>query len=270
MQPDQLPPLARWNPTRDCWETTQVASLFSEHLDVYSETWPNSGSMRNGIAYERPTSALPTAAPAISSSPSPAIPPAAPRLQDAYAAGLIDGEGCLHLTKNGKKQTSWAAKATINMTIGALPVLQAMQQTYGGGLCRLREQTEKYQEVWLWSLTARAELKLLLTAVLPYLMVKRRQAEVILEYLEQVESAPRNARGTVVWDQAMRDIGAAAKAQITRLNARGAAAIAQMPAQGALLPTPSASLGVNGGSQPPDKRRAGGHSVQLHDVIEHL
>ena len=97
-------PLARWNPTRDCWETTRQASLLSEHLDVYSETWPASGSMRNGIAYERLMLEHPTAAPAISS----------------------------------------------------------------------------------------------------------------------------------------------------------------------LLPTPSASLGVNGGSQPPENRRAGGHSVQLHDVIEHL
>ena len=117
-----VPPLASWNADRDLWETIQQASLFSEHLDVYSETWPTSGSMRNGTAYERPTSALPTAAPGTSSSPSPVTPPAVPK----------------------------------------------------------------------------------------------------------------------------------------------------MPAQGALLPTPSASLGVNGGSQPPDKRRAGGHSVQLHDVIEHL
>ena len=37
-----------------------------------------------------------------------------------------------------------------------------------------------------------------------------------------------------------------------------------------LLPTPSASLGTSGGSQPPEKRAAGGHSIQLHDVIEHL
>ena len=50
-----LPPLAKWNPTRDCWETTQQASLFSELLDVFSETWPSSGSMRRSAAYERPT-----------------------------------------------------------------------------------------------------------------------------------------------------------------------------------------------------------------------
>lgn len=36
-----------------------------------------------------------------------------------------------------------------------------------------------------------------------------------------------------------------------------------------MLPTPSASLGSNHGSQHPDKRRAGGHQVHLTDVVEH-
>ena len=55
MEPYQQSPLARWNTTRDCWETTQQASLFSEHLDVYSETWPTSGMTRSGVAYALPT-----------------------------------------------------------------------------------------------------------------------------------------------------------------------------------------------------------------------
>ena len=38
----------------------------------------------------------------------------------------------------------------------------------------------------------------------------------------------------------------------------------------ALLPTPEANTGSNGGSQHPDKRRAGGHAVNLQDVAEHL
>lgn len=38
----------------------------------------------------------------------------------------------------------------------------------------------------------------------------------------------------------------------------------------ALLPTPDAYQGTRGGSQHPDKRQAGGHSVSLQDVAEHL
>lgn len=36
------------------------------------------------------------------------------------------------------------------------------------------------------------------------------------------------------------------------------------------LPTPEANTATNGGSQHPDKRRAGGHSINLQDAVEHL
>ncbi|WIA99716.1 hypothetical protein [Curtobacterium sp. MCBA15_012] len=38
----------------------------------------------------------------------------------------------------------------------------------------------------------------------------------------------------------------------------------------ALLKTPLSNLGENGGSQHPDKRRAGGHGPTLADEVEHL
>lgn len=37
-----------------------------------------------------------------------------------------------------------------------------------------------------------------------------------------------------------------------------------------VLPTPTANLGIIGGSQPPAKRRAAGHSPTVQDIIEHL
>lgn len=85
-------PFATWNAERDVWETNTL-SLFSEHLDVYSETWPASGSMRNGTAYERPTSEHPTVAPGTSLSPSPAIPPAAPMLLPTPRTSDTNGAG---------------------------------------------------------------------------------------------------------------------------------------------------------------------------------
>lgn len=37
-----------------------------------------------------------------------------------------------------------------------------------------------------------------------------------------------------------------------------------------MLVTPTAQIAVNGGSQPPEKRRAGGHGPTLADQIEHM
>lgn len=45
---------------------------------------------------------------------------------------------------------------------------------------------------------------------------------------------------------------------------------ARLGDQIALLKTPTAQLAVNGGSQHPDKRKAGGHGPTLADEIEHL
>lgn len=39
---------------------------------------------------------------------------------------------------------------------------------------------------------------------------------------------------------------------------------------GRLLPTPSANQATNGGSQHPEKRKAGGHQVSLSDITEHV
>lgn len=45
--------IATWNPARGVWETSQ--RQLCGHLDAYWQTWPTSGLMRAGTAYEQPT-----------------------------------------------------------------------------------------------------------------------------------------------------------------------------------------------------------------------
>lgn len=59
--------IAQWSPSRDCWEGDGV-DLFSEQLDVFSETFPVSGSMRSGSLYPPPQSEHRTSGSAFSSS----------------------------------------------------------------------------------------------------------------------------------------------------------------------------------------------------------
>jgi len=49
---------AMWNRDTSTWRTRQCSLLGG--LDEFSATWPNSGSMRNGECWERPTLELPT------------------------------------------------------------------------------------------------------------------------------------------------------------------------------------------------------------------
>ena len=60
-------PIAMWNPARGAWETAET-NLLCGHSVLYSETWPTSGSMRNGRSYPPPTPERRTGASASSSS----------------------------------------------------------------------------------------------------------------------------------------------------------------------------------------------------------
>ncbi|SKT67454.1 Uncharacterised protein [Mycobacteroides abscessus subsp. abscessus] len=63
-------PIAQWNPVRMIWETDQ-ADLFCEQREPYSETWPTSGTTRNGQLLPLPTSEHRTAANGSSLLPTP-------------------------------------------------------------------------------------------------------------------------------------------------------------------------------------------------------
>lgn len=73
MAHEQQQPLAFWNPNRDVWETTTL-DLLSEQPAVFSETWPASGTMRNGVLYRPATSGPATDGPESSCSPGTLLP----------------------------------------------------------------------------------------------------------------------------------------------------------------------------------------------------
>lgn len=64
-----LKPIARWNTRRDCWERSLRKADHFVRWVVFSETWPTSGTMRNGEAYELPTWEPRTSVTEFSSSP---------------------------------------------------------------------------------------------------------------------------------------------------------------------------------------------------------
>lgn len=47
-------PTAIWNTVRGVWEKPQTANLFCAHLELFSEVWLTSGTMRDGQVYELP------------------------------------------------------------------------------------------------------------------------------------------------------------------------------------------------------------------------
>jgi hypothetical protein len=49
-----------WNGVRGVWEKPGTVNLLCEHSELFSESWPISGTMRNGRVFELPMPGLPT------------------------------------------------------------------------------------------------------------------------------------------------------------------------------------------------------------------
>ena len=243
----------------------------------------------------------------------------------AYVAGLIDGEGCIHIEKS---RATYRARVTLGMSAPARGLLEEMKSQWGGVMYQMRPATKRWAAAYQWYVWGDSASELL-RYILPYLKLKRRQAEIGLA-VEAVRNAlPRRQNGNALWDSAAREECEGLKQKMHQLNKKGPRAqnveppakdwptavwnpsrdcweasqvdllsglpavyVETWPASGSmrngrlyvrptsephtgepvsssLLPTPSASIG-SGGASDPDQRKLKGHAPRLHDVIEHL
>jgi hypothetical protein len=106
----QQKPIAEWNTARGVWEVPGMANLFCEHLELFSETWLTSGTMRNGQVFALPMQEHPTTDSASLSSPT--LPTPAAR----------DGkDGQAEHQRDGVVQTDTVARAIFNSGEVLLP-----------------------------------------------------------------------------------------------------------------------------------------------------
>ena len=90
---------------------------------------------------------------------------------EAYAAGLLDGEGCISVYGRGQLQ--------VRIKVGDLESLDLLASKFGGGLYEAPAPSGR--PMWTWNLSG-VESQDFLRCVLPYLIVKRSQARLALDY----------------------------------------------------------------------------------------
>ncbi len=98
----------------------------------------------------------------------------------AYVAGLIDGDGCIRFQsrKRGRKRRP----PEIVVSNSCKVVVEWLQKRFGG---RIYVDNRRGRRVsYSWRLYRKEEVRRLLRMVLPFLKVRRRQAELVLYYLE--------------------------------------------------------------------------------------
>lgn len=102
---------------------------------------------------------------------------------DAYAAGFIDGEGHICFRRRRRKEHN---RDSLNLSIEigqkAISPLQALHAIYGGTLTQ-QLRGKKKRPFWLLRVQDAESLQALLSAIEPHLILKRRRAQIALEFL---------------------------------------------------------------------------------------
>ena len=102
--------------------------------------------------------------------------------QLAYITGIIDGEGCLNLAKQSKRKDI-SPTIMINMTNSAC--IHFLHNVTGAGHFYTYVQPKPRKVTYRWVIHGRLEIYLLLRAIQPYSIVKRKQIIVMLEFIER-------------------------------------------------------------------------------------
>jgi hypothetical protein len=98
----------------------------------------------------------------------------------AYFAGLFDGEGCINVTevkpRPGRCSPTFQTLAQVSMTDRRS--LDLLMDSFGGSI-RLASK-KGARPIWIWRVYHKTA-KQFLEAILPYLVVKKLQAELLIE-----------------------------------------------------------------------------------------
>lgn len=101
-----------------------------------------------------------------------------------YLAGIVDGEGCFSIGA-GRRQ-KWGVINYNNALVIAntnLNLIKWLHENFGGHYFEGKKQRPNNKTHYVWRVLKRKDIELLTLAILPYLIVKREQAKVMLDFV---------------------------------------------------------------------------------------
>jgi hypothetical protein len=103
----------------------------------------------------------------------------------SYLAGLVDGEGHIALLKNRhhRQAEGFVLTLTIGITNRSLPLMKWLIQKFGGVYYHRSSENPNWADRYDWSPKGKKNKEEFLLGILPYLIIKREQANVALQFL---------------------------------------------------------------------------------------
>lgn len=137
------------------------------------------------------------------------------RIELAYLAGMFDGEGSIIIHKHKAKKSSHHDAYVVEACLGNTNewIVRQFQFSFGGNVYLRKKQTEQTQAIWAWQISANKAIPFL-TTIIPFLKLKKTQAEIGLKFQES-KSKKRRAKPV---SQEELTVAEAAKILISNLN----------------------------------------------------
>lgn len=114
----------------------------------------------------------------------------------AYTAGLIDGEGYISLLP---VQKSKGYCAVVKVTSTDKFMAKFLHENFGGHIAKPRNHPYPMKPSINWTLRNRNNVNTFLRKIYPYLLVKKAQADVVIEYTDTF--SPNSLRNEDIWKQ---------------------------------------------------------------------
>lgn len=134
----------------------------------------------------------------------------------AYLAGIIDGEGSFSLHNFGTHRFGCSL-----MVGNTDPRMTEWLRERFGGTVRVEKKGERCKPCYRWKASAQ-DLNAIITAVLPFLVIKRDRAELILAYRRTLNPPISGHRSADVTSTTVKDERRRLHGQLVALNRRGA------------------------------------------------
>lgn len=103
----------------------------------------------------------------------------------AYAAGLIDGDGCIQVNK--KKRIGWDYHSiTVSVSQVSEDAVNWMFRNFGGRVNKFFSSKERRQPIYRWSADCK-QAGFILQAILPFLVQKAERAKLAIQLQEMMK-----------------------------------------------------------------------------------
>ena len=107
----------------------------------------------------------------------------------AYCAGIIDGEGCISIREI--RHNNFCLDLQVEMS--NKEVLYFLRETFGGNIYK-RRKIRSNKQMFIWKISG-DDVKNVLKIVLPFLIEKKRKAEIAIEFRNYVDKTQYKGGG---------------------------------------------------------------------------